>query len=228
MPSFSWCKHLSECCGGCCHLTPPKTRGAKPREGLGAGRAERLLKPPPVPAGLGEAAPPWELAAPAPQPRCPAHPAPAGPSQAGQRARAQEGAAGLQPARQVRTSLSARSGLQSCRRHLLSLFQRRGPGFPVLLAPHPPGFRHLPCWGQHPDAGLQELGQPGDLQGRWPRIHMSPHKSLLACTKMPSNALYPPRKPIQKSPILNQKFRIRSLNLRHQQGIALVPLICSS
>lgn len=55
-------------------------------------------------------------------------------------------------------SLPARSALQSRRRRLLSLFQRRGLGFPVLLAPHPPGFRHLPGWGQHPDAGLQELG----------------------------------------------------------------------
>lgn len=152
--------------GGCCHLTPPtppKNRRAKPREGPGAGRVERLLKPPPAPAGLGEAAPPWEPAAPAPRPRCPAHPTPAGPSQAGWRARAREGAAGLQPAGHVLTSLSARSGLQSRRRRLLSLFQRRGPGFPVLLAPHPPGFHHLPGWGQHPDAGLQELGQPGDL-----------------------------------------------------------------
>lgn len=45
---------------------------------------------------------------------------------------------------------------------------------------------------------------------------------------MPPNRLCPPPKPIQKSPILNQKikFRIRFLDLQQQQGIALVLLSC--
>lgn len=45
---------------------------------------------------------------------------------------------------------------------------------------------------------------------------------------MPPNALRPPPKAIQKSPILNQriKFRIRSLDLHQEWGIALVLLLC--
>lgn len=157
VPSFSWCKHLSVCWGAVPSHIPQKNPGKGKAGGLGAVPGEKLLKPRPAPAGLGEAAPPWELAA-------PAAPLPGTPSSQGP---AQPGVPGLgkepRGCSWTSRSLPARSGLQSHGRRLLSLFQWRRLGFPVLLASHPPGFRHLPGRGQHPDAGLQELGQPGDF-----------------------------------------------------------------
>lgn len=220
-PSFSWCKHLSGCWGAVPSHIPPKTPG-KAEGGTGSGPSGKALEAAAFAGRFGRSC----SALGAGRSRCPSarHTRLPGPCPA-RRARAREGAAGLQLDGQVPSCLLG--------------FAKPRPAPPLPLSA---AWAWLSCSPGSSSSWFSPPSWLGATSRRWfagigstrrfirwvaTHIHALPCKSLLPCTKTPPRALCPAPKPDRKSPILDQKikFRISTSDLHQQLGIALVLLI---